>query len=423
LLSLLLLAPGGACGDAPVQGLERNRCATNPDAPGCPPQVWPNEISYTNSDTWLRDNHDRLIRMEPKVLVLNFFNPSTPDIADLALRQAAALAVSSSFHGYADPAPPPFVEYKIWQVIDLTDDPPPPNRPLGSSLWPVNAAGMFDPVPLFSEEYANHYAIPDPSAPGRNLRLCELFERGIINEVWLAVGDDPPRGPLTMERKRAYDAAGVPTGTFENCAGGYGCLENVDCSVTVRLAHLAPERGLTCDVEIRTLPFESEDAWMAVPYLGANAPSFFNKHFRTLGLAFDSWYDICSSTGSAPCITYPTPSSVTGVDPAGAPFTRDPFLQGCGSARFPPNARFRNDFSNTAPVQSRCEHFGMKGPGGQDIFDTYTLDKVAAATAQFGADCGGGWQIYLRQNMPGLGNQARDVDGQPMKNWWPFAFY
>jgi hypothetical protein len=238
----------------------------------------------------------------------------------------------------------------------------------------------------------------------------------------MAVGEDPPRGPLTMERKRVYDAAGVPTGAFEDCAGGYGCLTGVTCGVTVKLAHLTPIRGLTCDVEIRTFPFESPDTWEAVPYLGANAASFFNGDFRRLGVSFDSWYDICSSTSSAPCITYPTSSSVTGVDTAGAPFTIDPFVQGCGSARFPPNARFRNDFANTMPVQSRCEHFGLKdGPENKDTLDLYTPDKGAAATAQFGSDCGGGWQVYLRQNMPGLG--AIGADGKPIKNWWPFAFY
>ena len=31
--------------------------------------------------------------------------------------------------------------------------------------------------------------------------------------------------------------------------------------------------------------------------------------------------------------------------------------------------------------------------------------------------------VYLAQSMPGLGNQARDTQGRPMKNWWPFLFY
>jgi hypothetical protein len=104
LLSLLLLALGsGACGDAVVQGLDRNQCAANPDAAGCPPRVWPNPLSQTNSDAWLREHHDTLIRIEPKVLVLDFYNSATvAAIEDLAIRQAAAIAESSRYHGYAD---------------------------------------------------------------------------------------------------------------------------------------------------------------------------------------------------------------------------------------------------------------------------------------------------------------------------------
>ena len=40
---------------------------------------------------------------------------------------------------------------------------------------------------------------------------------------------------------------------------------------------------------------------------------------------------------------------------------------------------------------------------------------------QVGTGCGGGWQVYLRQNMPGYGAHA--ADGSPIKNWWPFLFY
>ena len=73
--SLLLLAlASGACGDAVIDGLDPNPCIGNPDAGGCPPRVWPNEVSKTNSDAWLRQHHDSLIRIEPQVLVLDFYN-------------------------------------------------------------------------------------------------------------------------------------------------------------------------------------------------------------------------------------------------------------------------------------------------------------------------------------------------------------
>jgi len=394
LVICLLAAVGSGCGERVVQGLAPNPCAANPDGPGCPPRVWPNALSKTNSDAWLREHHDTLIRIEPKVLVLEFFNSATvAEIQDLATQQAEALAEASRYHGYADPNAPAFVQYKILPVVDLADRPAPSGQQQGSTLLPVTAAGAFDPVPLFSQAYADRYKLADPTNPGHNLTLCELFERGMINEVWMAVGDDPPRGPLTLERKAMYDAAGAPTGEFEPCAGGGVCLNDIACGVTVRLAHLAPRRGLTCDVEIRTFPFESEWTWNAIPYLAANARTFFNADFSTrFPVSFDSWYDVCETTAS-PC-SYPTPTSVTGTDRSGTPFTINPFIQGCGSARFPPNARFKNDFTNTTPVASRCEHFGMRdGSGGMDTLDTYTPDKVAALTTRFGADCGGGWEV------------------------------
>ena len=63
------------------------------------------------------------------------------------------------------------------------------------------------------------------------------------------------------------------------------------------------------------------------------------------------------------------------------------------------------------------------GSGRLDIPDIYTNDKAARIAAPTQFNCGGGWQIYLRQSMPGLGNHAFDKDGKQMKNWWPFLFY
>ena len=78
------------------------------------------------------------------------------------------------------------------------------------------------------------------------------------------------------------------------------------------------------------------------------------------------------------------------------------------------------------------------GTDGADMPDLYTVAKTQAAAAQLdqltsaltlpaplldASDCGGGWQVYLRQSIPGLGNRARDTTHQPMKNWWPFMFY
>ena len=74
-------------------------------------------------------------------------------------------------------------------------------------------------------------------------------------------------------------------------------------------------------------------------------------------------------------------------------------------------------------MQSRCEHFGLRdAPAGGDAYETYTTAKVATLDQMF-PDCGGGWQIYWRQSVPGYGTRAIAADGTPMKNWWPLLFY
>jgi hypothetical protein len=420
---------GGSAGNLP-DGAVPDPCDAATTDPACGPVTWPNEISFTNSDLWLRQHHDSLTSMRPRVLVLDFYNPRTlADITRFATDLAAGLAESSRYHAYSDPVAPPFMMYQITKVVDLLDHPAPAGTN-GSSRVPRDASGNFDATQLFNQAYADLYAIPNPDQPGRNLTLCELFERGMFNEVWMAVGEDAPRGPLIMERKQIYDANGAPrAGQFEACAGNEQgtCLTGATCTVTVRLAHLSPVRPIGCDIEIRGLPFESRGTLQAVPYLGLNAASFFNKDFRKFPpVSFDSWYDICDAAGVQQCIAYPTPTTATGMTTDG-PWTIDPFIQGCGSVRFPPNAHARNDFLSTTAVQARCEHFGMKdGVGGEDAPDLFTPDKIATYTTVFGSGlfpCGGNWQVYLRQSMPGFRNRAFDANGNPMKNWWPFLFY
>ena len=60
--------------------------------------------------------------------------------------------------------------------------------------------------------------------------------------------------------------------------------------------------------------------------------------------------------------------------------------------------------------------------GGQaQAFDSSKWGYITADPSIDG-DCGGKFLTYWYQNMPGLGNEARD-GADPMKNWWPFMFY
>jgi hypothetical protein len=445
LLGFLLVAPlAGAnaqCGPRVVDAVD---LAQAPD--GGPGYIWPAATSGANSDPWLVEHHDSLVEMRPRLLVLDFYNHLDMQQAEQKiLEKRDAIAESSRYHGYADPAAFAFLQYDLVKLVDLTDHPPSPTWPFeSSSLLPTDAAGAFDAGALFSPAFARNYGFFDPTNPSRPLGLCELFERGLINELWLMTGDEGSsrRPPLMAESKQVYDAQNhAVVGMFEDT--GYQPFPALHCNVTARIAYVSPLRGVDCDLVPRSAGIENtaSASLPAIPYLTASASGFFNDDFRARnGTPFNSWAELvaegtggwCSSEQTA-CIAYPSETAVPtpvpaaeGTFPDGATWKMVPFTQGCGTAHFPPNARFEWDYGNAQAVRSRCEHYGMKdGPGG-DVLDAYRSDKtsVATYTQRFGDDgCGGGWQVYLRQSMPGLHNLARAADGSRMKNWWPFLFY
>jgi hypothetical protein len=427
------VAPDGDLGVALDGGVR-------PDGPGPRTEVvWPNKNSSANSDPWLSANHDAITEMRPNVLVLDFYNRESPQLAQAKAQQLIdAIAESSRYHRYADANAPPFLVYNLSRFVDLTDHSPSPNWPyVSSTRVPINpTSGQFDTSALFSASFAANYAYPDPANPNDYLTLCELFERGIINEMWLEVGDSAPgRAPgLMLESKQVFDSQNraVP-GMFNSCTG-YVCLppSMPHCSVTARIAHLDPTiAGPGCDLVVRSIGFENMR--LAIPYLKDNASDFFNDDFEArFATSFDSWNQLvamggysgwCTRRGPA-CISYPNETMAQGTYPEGGTWEIDPFVQGCGNAHFPPNAQFEWDYANPTPVQSRCENYAMRnGPDGGDRTDVYTSAKDTASAPSSGDDCAGGWQIYLRQSIPGLGNSARSADRSPMKNWWPFLFY
>ncbi len=429
-LALAVLAvAGGACSRV-IEVVHAEDCSARPSDPDCAPTQWPIPGHSANSDPWIVSHHDSITQMSPSVLVLNFFNGVSSDAARAtAQRQISGIAEGSRYHGYSDPQAPVFLNYQIAKVIDLTDRTVPAgwNNPSSTQL-PVTPNGAFDPLALFSERYSAAYGFSDPMDSSRYLSLCELFEQGQINEVWIQDGETGIRRvPLNAERKQVYDGSNhARPGMFDAWVGGGGCLTDVSCRVTVRMAHLDPMRGPGCDLEVRG--WGVEGMFAALPAFASTAARFLNRDFETrFGVQFGGWENLCDS--SAPtCVSYPTPTTATGTYQNGTTWTISPFISSCGNPDFPPNARQRWDWGTpTAPnltqVQSNCEHFGLgDGINGADQLEVYTSDKVAAIDKTF-TDCGGGWQIYWRQNIPGVNNQAKTADGAPMRNWWPLLFY
>lgn len=399
-----------------VDAFEPIDCNVLPRSSQCRFDVWPNSASSANSDRWLAANHDDLREIRPRVLVLNFHNESRGDAILPAIQERMfALAEGSRYHGYQDPEAPAFVNYELAGVVDYTDEDPDASTDAESSTRvPEGPDGQFDVQQLFEPPFS----FPHPSGSDEEVGLCALFELGAVNEVWLAVaGERQP--PLMLERKQRYDAAlEAVSGDFNSCIheGDEYCLE-VECGVTVRLAHLNPERGVDCDLQVRG--WSIVDTGLTIPYFAENATPFLNGDFRErFDVDFDSFADVCES--NVDCVEYPS----TGVAEAVSGDWRfDPYRQGCGTPEFPPNAATRYDWGSTTPVDSRCEHYGLRDGDDGDAYEIYEVSKLSIYDGLVPNDCGGGWQLYWRQSMPGLDNPAFGADGQRMKNWWPFMFY
>jgi hypothetical protein len=425
-LGIAALAVTGSCTRV-LEVVQPEDCVARPNDPECAPTAWPTAGHSANSDPWIVSHHDVITQMSPRVLVLNFANGYTSAAVQVtAQRQVTGIAQGSQYHGYSDSKAPVFLNYQILKVVDLTDHPPPAGFPNSSTRLPVTPNGNFDLLALFSAQFSAYYGFPDPMVPSRNLSLCELFEQGVINEVWIEDGETGSRRvPLNLERKQVYDATNhaVP-GAFDACVGGDSCAQaqNLICGVTVRMAHLDPLRGPGCDLDVRGWGIEGMGS--ALPAYAPTLARFLNNDFQTrFGVQFDGWQNVCDSASPPPCVTYPNATTATGTYANGTSWTISPFISACGNTTFPPNAREQWDYANTSAVQSNCEHFGLgDGVNGADAVEPYTSAKVAALDMAYG-DCGGGWQIYWRQNIPGLNNHAKTTDGAPMRNWWPLLFY
>src|SRR3954471_1452588 len=83
------------------------------------------------------------------------------------------------------------------------------------------------------------------------------------------------------------------------------------------------------------------------------------------------------------------------------------YLPTCGNAHFPPNGRRNYDITNPQSVPSTCAHYRMRdAPDGGGAIQSYSNATVAGFSS-LAPDCTGAWQVYWRQNFPGLDNARR----------------
>jgi|GEM_PF-487703 len=399
--------------------------------------VWPNASSSVNGDAWLRYHHAQITDLEPRVLVLNFVNPSNAASVDTLIADVlAGFAEGSRPRGYADAGATVHLQYQLAKpIIDLRNGyagnpAAPPGWPYENSTLmpredPVDGAWGFNYAELFSSAFAPYYGYEVPSAPGTYYGLCELIESGQIHELWVVGSGDVPdvSAAEVLESKRRYTATGnLIAGSFDRCAGN-GCFDAdvPDCARSVRIGFVNYNRGPGCYLHSQSHGIESAGRGDALPALAEWFAPFagFDLDSR-YGLPFGSLYGLaCSGLG---CASYPTTSSATFYHDA-TPYDVNPYEPACGNVHFPPNARGHYDDVNTTQVLSTCEGFGThSGAGGVDATTLVDADTWSIYSS-LAPDCGGAFLVWWFQNMPSPGSGQTFADGRTMPGIWPFLFY
>ena len=220
--------------------------------------VWPNKTSYRNSDDWIWQNHDKIRKMRPRVLVLNFANDvDMKQVREHAEGVVRATAESTKYHGFENPKAPAFIEYKIAKYVDLRDKSGPgAGKHVYSSLMPLKKDRkgyevLCDYSAFFTDEFAKHIGFRDPRDPQRYLNLRELVNFGIIHEMWFYAphdGGDWP-GCETCEMKQFYDENCRPIKGKHGMAGNGSDRTMPWIGRSFRIAFFNPHRGVGCAME------------------------------------------------------------------------------------------------------------------------------------------------------------------------------
>lgn len=380
--------------------------------------IWPNELSSANGDQWLRDHHDQITELRPRVLVLDPDRAYTEDVSQREVQAlAVALAEGSRYHGYKNSDAPVFLNPQIERIVHLRD-PVVIERFFGTD---TDRMGQMEP--LFTQEFANHIGWQDPDNPARNMTLCELFEKGHINEVWSH--GLPTVIFETQSRQQIYDDNMQPiAGHFSSCANG--CVdfgEAGQCGVTVRMMFVNPRRGTGCDVHGHGHMMESLGE--SLPLLRKYSDRFWGKRPQAYYPSLPSIFSLYRCRYNATCFEFLSPRHIRTTDSHHDSYELLNWGKSCGLVHFAPNSTGHYDYYNNGVAANSCENYGLGNDGnGEDLLSYYSADTTRDLDqdSRF-SDCGGGWQIYMRQSMPGYQNQARDEDGNVMKNWWPFLYY
>ncbi|MCW3094086.1 MAG: hemagglutinin protein [Ferruginibacter sp.] len=380
--------------------------------------TWPNKKSHTNSDTWLIKNHEKIKTLNPRLIVIDFYNKRPEaycrEFVDKVIR---AFAEGSRYHGFKDSSALPQLVYNLKKYINLRDS---SGRDI-SDKRPHHTDGTFDEAALFGDEFAQYLGYRDPGNASW-LRLGELFDKGIINECWIVA---PNTLYEVQGRTRKYDSSFRFKGAYNECLNACYSFGEAGkrTSVTIRLGEINVDRGVGCATHAFGHALERM-ALGDIPYFGKVAGRFFNFNLDTrYGAPFDTQYPCPYYVTPPECFNY-SGQTITTVNNHLKGWTFKNWGEGCGNIHFPINAKFQYDYNSPQTVMCGCENYGKKnGADGADAQNAYNTDIVKQWKTSAYSDCGGEYVMYLRQNMPGYNSGTIGDDGKPMKSWWPFYFY
>jgi hypothetical protein len=317
--------------------------------------VWPNSKSRANSDVWIAKNHDRIKKMKPRLLLINFSNEHTREHLDRLTKQLIeALATSTKYHGYADDKAPAFLQYEVFKFVDLRDK----DRTTGNSrLIPVKDANAKHGFNMkyrqyFTEAFAAHYAVPDPRDGKRFLRLDELLDGGYVHEVWFFesgnVNAKPHVGSYeVVEEKPRYNDRFEKVANQWTQSGNGGDDEQPWVGRSCRIGCVNASRGIGCFLESLAHGMEFTAHSGAIPYFSKyfNEYADFNLNTR-YKLPFRDLYGV-DYAGKQ--IRYPDEKTAV-ITHGGKEYRVENYVPVGGSAHFPPNARGHYDLDNDKPV-------------------------------------------------------------------------
>ena len=287
----------------------------------------------------------------------------------------------------------------------------------------------------------------DPSGP--NQTLCQLFEKGIIHEVWCMASQNPKCGE-TQEKKQRYDANGNKmAGSFVSASNGDNITTGTNalpCGVTVRITDFNSGRGTGCHQHAMGHAWERYMDASAVPSLRKEAARFLNWDLMTrLDAPFHELLQRVQQQRLAadrlPGLAIEHPRRVGQQRVArvrhrghvrrlrqrallrqhdGDVFVRreQPRPDGAVVLReLRPAQRHRRQGPDHA-VHQRDDRYALRPQPQPD-----QRRVPGTATPACSDDCGGHGSTYLYQNFPGPGTKSTNDDGTPMHNWWVYLFY